>query len=224
MHLAPHSDVIIIVDVLCFSTCVDIAIARGASVLPYFHKDERAKEYADAHGAKLASRRWTPHLNKKVLSLSPSSMQLLNVGDKVVLPSPNGSTISFSVEGCIVLCGCLRNAQAVAELAMMKGKRITVIAAGEKWVDGRIRFAIEDLLGAGAILSFLSVAMSPEAKIAVNAFRSVENNLYKTLAQCSSGYELIEKGFPEDVHISCQFDVSNTMPILVGKEFVGKFF
>lgn len=40
--LAPVSDVMIIVDVLSFSTCVDIATQRGAVIYPYRWKDESA--------------------------------------------------------------------------------------------------------------------------------------------------------------------------------------
>ena len=57
LQLAPLSDVMIIVDVLCFSTCIEIANSRGAIVFPYQWKDESAKEFAQSVGAELANKR-----------------------------------------------------------------------------------------------------------------------------------------------------------------------
>jgi len=54
--LAPVSDVIIIVDILSFSTCVDLATGRGAMIYPYRWKDETAAVYAQSIGASVLAR------------------------------------------------------------------------------------------------------------------------------------------------------------------------
>src|SRR6185503_18892369 len=55
--LAPHVDVIVLVDVLSFSTCVDIAVNRGAHVYPYPWKDASATDFAASLNAVLAGPR-----------------------------------------------------------------------------------------------------------------------------------------------------------------------
>jgi 2-phosphosulfolactate phosphatase len=55
-QLAPISDVVIIVDVLSFSTCVEIAGKRGAILFPYPWKKEAAV-FAASIGAELAAKR-----------------------------------------------------------------------------------------------------------------------------------------------------------------------
>jgi len=49
--LKPAADAIVIVDVLSFSTGVDIALSNGAAVLPYRWKDDSAKQFAAEKGA-----------------------------------------------------------------------------------------------------------------------------------------------------------------------------
>lgn len=60
-----------------------------------------------------------------------------------------------------VVAGCLRNAPAVARWLLAEGyggtdAPIGVVAAGERWPDLTLRPAVEDLLGAAAVLDGLS--------------------------------------------------------------------
>jgi 2-phosphosulfolactate phosphatase len=209
--LAPDADLVIIVDVLSFSTCVDIATSRGAFIYPYRWKDSSAIEYARSINAELAS------FERDIVSdLSLSPQSLLNVipGTKLVLPSANGSELSLSFTGKPVICGCLRNAKAVASFAMKTARKIAVIAAGEKWPDDTMRAALEDLIGAGAVISYLSGSMSPEAKSAAAVFHSLGADILHEVKQCGSGKELIERGFLTDVELACMFNASDNIPVL----------
>ena len=78
---------------------------------------------------------------------------------------------------------------------------------------------MEDLLGAGAIISGLSGRKSAEAILAENAFRTTETKLPETLRDCSSGRELVERGFSEDVELASQLNASSTVPVLQGNIF-----
>jgi 2-phosphosulfolactate phosphatase len=112
------------------------------------------------------------------------------------------------------LAGCLRNCQAVAEFAQKYGDKIAVIPAGERWKeDGSLRPAFEDLIGAGAILSYLNGSLSPESEVAVATFQAFQQDLLGYLKKCSSGKELIETGFEPDVELSAAFNISNCVPL-----------
>src|SRR5207244_85897 len=100
------------------------------------------------HRAELALERGDGHF-----SLSPSSFLNAAPATRVVLPSPNGASLTLAADGCKVFAGCLRNASAVAEAAQRAGTRVAVIPAGERWPGGSYRPCLEDLLGAGAVLA-----------------------------------------------------------------------
>jgi len=215
ISLAPISDVIIIVDVLSFSTSVEIAVSRGATVYPYRMSFEGAREFANSMGAELAEKK-----RDAKYSLSPQSMLEIPNGIKLVMPSPNGSRLSLSTGETPTLAGCLRNAKAVAEAAQKYGKHITVIPAGERWPDSSLRPSFEDLIGAGAIVSYLRGRHSPEADAARSAFNGAKQDLENLLLSCSSGKELIERGFKQDVILASALDVSDCVPILKNAAYV----
>jgi 2-phosphosulfolactate phosphatase len=108
----------------------------------------------------------------------------------------------------------------VAAWAQRAGKRIAVIPAGERWPDGSLRPAIEDLAGAGAIISRLRGRRSPEAGVAVAAFEDVRSCLREQLLLCCSGRVLAERGFAADVELAVQLDVSEVVPVLNGEAFI----
>jgi len=218
-ELAPISDVIIIVDVLSFSTCVDIATKNGALIYPYRWKDESSIEYAKTLNAELAD------FNRKYsdgYSLSPTSLLNIEPKTKLVLPSPNGSTLTLSTGMTPTLCGCLRNAKAVATFAKKYGNKISIIAAGEQWTDKSLRVAFEDLVGAGAIISYLSGNLSPESKTGLTIFEHVKTTLLTEIKNCSSGKELSERGFEKDILLACELNSSNNVPIFTDNSYVGQ--
>ena len=208
---APLSDEVVIVDVLSFATCVEVAVARGAIVYPGAWGDAGAAELAARLGAELAGPRGAGGL-----SLSPSSLQSVSPGTRIVLPSPNGAalTLAAAQTRMPVLAGCLRNAAAVARAVPALGRRVLVLAAGEWWPDGALRPCLEDWLGAGAVLDALPGRLSADAEAARAGFRAVRPALSRMLRECRSGQELIDRGWAEDVRLAAERDISAAVPVL----------
>jgi 2-phosphosulfolactate phosphatase len=204
----------VVVDVLSFSTCVAVATARGVEVVPCRFKDREATELADRLQAPLAGPRGAGY------SLSPASLVSAPRGMVLVLPSPNGATVSLEAAARgFVLAGCLRNRSAVASRAAALGGPFGIIAAGERWSDGTLRPSYEDLVAAGAIAAALPGARSPEAAAAVAVFEAASDRLRDRLVSCSSGRELVERGFSEDVLMAAELDVDSVAPELIEGRF-----
>ena len=212
--VATGADVAVVVDVCSFTTTTSVALDRGIAVIP------AASRPADVEpGVVVAGRR-----SEGGLSLSPGSVRRVEPPPGlVVLPSPNGSTISAALGASVptVLAACLRNASAVgAWLAARPELTVAVVPAGERWPDGGLRVAVEDLWGAGAVLSTLvGEGFSPEARVAAAAFASVRPRLGDEMRACSSGRELIGLGFADDVEVASELDSSTVVPVLVDGVF-----
>ena len=216
----------IVVDVLSFTTAADVAGSRGAIVHPVPWQDDAALERAEASGAVLAGGRRSDD-DGPPWSLSPASLLDVPPGTRLALTSPNGATVSaVAGDSCVdVIAGCLRNASAVAAAAGGADHTVAIVAAGERWPDGQLRVAVEDLIGAGAIVARLidsgSRRPSPEARAAAAAFNAFASDLEEALLDCVSGRELVARHFEQDVVLAAQLDVSATVPRLQNGAFRG---
>ena len=222
--LAPAVDVVIIVDVLSFTTCVDVALGRGADVFPYKWHDGAEAAFAESVDAEVAG----PRDGEQRYSLAPSSLADAPAGTRLVLPSPNGSALAFGAVDAgagEVVAACIRNGAAVGSAYADEDLRVGVIAAGERWRGdtGPMRVAVEDLLGAGAVLSmFDQVDCSPEARAAAAAWHEAETDVIDRLRASTSGRELIERGWPDDVDLAAQAHVSDLVPVLTDDRFLDR--
>jgi 2-phosphosulfolactate phosphatase len=201
--------VVVVVDVLRFTTAVEVAVARGAVVvpLPWPGRGSPPAPGGDA--------------GPGLFSLSPASVLGVRAGTRVELASPNGATVSLAAAGggAVVLAGCLRNASAVGVAARALGGPVGVVAAGERRGDGSLRPAVEDLVGAGAVLHAAGGRPSPEARAAVAAFLDAAADLPGLLAGCVSGRELAARGHAADLALAAAHDVSTAVPRLAGGAF-----
>ncbi|MEQ8841754.1 MAG: 2-phosphosulfolactate phosphatase [Acidimicrobiales bacterium] len=219
--ISPHVDVVIVVDVLSFTTCVDVALGRGVEVFPYKMNDGTAEDYAASIGAELAGGRGS----EASFSLSPTSLAEAPAGLRLVLPSPNGSALAFGAVDAgagEVVAACIRNGAAVGSAFADEDLTVGVVAAGERWhgSTGPMRVAVEDLLGAGAVLSmFDRLDLSPEARAAAAAWHDAENDIVERLHRSVSGRELCEQGWADDVTLAAQSHVSDLVPVLRGACF-----
>jgi 2-phosphosulfolactate phosphatase len=209
--LARVVDALVIVDVLRFTTAVAVAVERGSTVA-----------LAPLDGSGGSAGPWT---------LSPRWVGEHPAGSQLVLPSPNGGALALTAVEAgarLVVAACCRNASAVGRTLLASGTAtVGVVAAGEQSERGGWRAAVEDLLGAGAVLTALDPAASisapgcsPEAAAARAAFVAARPRLAEALAGCESGRELAARGLGDDVSAAAQLDVSTAVPVLREGVFV----
>jgi 2-phosphosulfolactate phosphatase len=220
---------VVVFDGLCFTTCVSVAVGRGTAVHPAAWRDGRAVELATGLDAELAVGRGEV-TTERPYSLSPAHLLTAPPTPRLVLPSPNGSTIAAAATTGTVVAACLRNASAVARWLEAQGygtpeRPVAVVPAGERWPDGSLRPALEDLLGAAAVVSALAARgagpLSPEA-VAAPPVLAATADLRAGLRECGSGRELVTRGWPEDVDVAAERDADSVVPVLVDGAFVDR--
>ncbi|MBS8266715.1 2-phosphosulfolactate phosphatase [Mesobacillus boroniphilus] len=225
---AERGDIVVIVDVLSFSSTVVSALSAGAIIFPYPPELDGIK-YAESIGAEYILGRAEAARGGRP-TLSPVTFNEEHRNNQYVLSSLNGAYCSWIASKVpALLIGSLLNASAVAATAeriqQETGTGITVVPCGEMW-DGthenedRLRPSVEDYLGAGAILAKLNGEKSPEAEVCTGAFNSSVNRLKDLIWDCGSGRELRERGYETDVRYCSQLNVNNIVPIMKEGRFI----
>ncbi|WP_328908320.1 2-phosphosulfolactate phosphatase [Streptomyces sp. NBC_00234] len=225
-RLAQDVGCLVVVDVLSFTTSVTVAVEKGTLVHPYPWRDESARVFADRLSADLAVGR-SAATPTSPWSLSPAALRRAPFTPRLVLPSPNGSTIAAAAGASTVVAGSLRNADAVGRWLAGRGygtpgRPVAVIASGERWPDGSLRPALEDLLGAGAVIASLRThgrdLLSPEAAMAAAAFAGTAE-IAGAVSHSASGRELVDGGYADDVAVATETDACTVVPVLTDGAF-----
>lgn len=134
--------------------------------------------------------------------------------------------------GAHVVVGGLRNAAAVAahvlEVQRTRGERtsISIVAAG--YPDGTdakgLRFAVDDLLGAGAVVAALGDLgidhASPDAAVAGEGFRALGGAVRHLLTASGTGRRLDADGRRDEVLAAAARDAASVVPVLRDGVFV----
>lgn len=224
---AEQGDLIVIIDVLSFSTSITLTAHRAAVALAY-----SAEEIEGLGGRGAISERFDADIVAKTrlppkgeFSLSPASLVDLPSGRRLIFTSLNGAAcVAASVAAPEVLIGCLLNGGAAADLVASRlgqglTDRCTLIACGERWSStaklNGWRPCIEDHLGAGAIAARLlakGLSLSPEAALATSAYEAMKRSLPQVLSQSVSGRELVSKGFRTDVDLAANTNTVDVVP------------
>ncbi len=185
--LAGTCEVIVVVDVLWFSTIISLVAEAGAIAT--------------------LQRRHDP--GGGVEPPSPAALFELALGagrdQRLEIPDPDHAVLALAAAEYgaeHVLAGCLRNARATAAMIdhlVGPDAGVGVVVVGERWRQqtGPLRPAVEDLLGAGAIIAALDPAAavggprsSPEAAAARATFLDARPLMTDTLMRTATAHVL----------------------------------
>ncbi len=219
------ADAYVVIDVLRFSTTVSTALHLGT---------KEVIVYADFNEALRAARELNVPLIAEVEGFKPegadldnSPTEILNYfaggpPEKLVIRTTSGALI---IEEAVkrkfdeVVIGAIVNAEAVAEYLSSKAvESITIAMAGYK----RSMFAIDDLLGAGAVVTELAKVMgnlklmTDEAVVAHELYvKAVEEGRIEELIKSGrAGRFLVETGRAHDVEYSSRPNILSVVPKL----------
>jgi 2-phosphosulfolactate phosphatase len=199
-------DVAIMVDVLRASTTITVAMENFSSIIPVKGVDE-AKKLAKDYNAVLAGERGGAAVEGFNTGNSPVEISKL-MGDILVITTSNGTRILDGMKAKAMI-GSFVNAKAVAQKALDTAENhIEVVMAG---VEGK--FAIEDFLGAGEIISNLLDQNLDEMALAAYMSSRDNNMVNEAIKKSRSARRLDELGLSFDVDFCLKRNIYHSVPV-----------
>ena len=199
-------DVAVMVDVLRASTTITTALDNFKQIIAVKDK-EKAVELAEKYDAVLAGERNGAAIEGFDTGNSPVAIKNFK-GKCLVITTTNGTRI---LEGMNAksLIGSFINAKAVAKAASeIAEEHIEIVMAGVKG-----RFAIEDFLGAGAIISNLTDYKLDEMALSAYMASQNEKMIDKAVMDSNSALGLKKLGYNKDINFSIKKDIYDVVPI-----------
>jgi 2-phosphosulfolactate phosphatase len=211
-----RGDIVIVVDVLRFSSTAVVGLACGAeSIIPVKTIREARRLYRRNRKLVLAGEREGAKPKGFHFGNSPTEFRKANLSGKtIVMTTSNGTRALESSKGAKwLLIGSFVNAGAVSAAASRlskDGRGISIILASR---HGKI--FLEDFICSGLLVSNITPQldqMSDEAIAARLAWMSVEHDLKRVVGQSSHAIYLERIGYREDVRFCLQRDVYDIVP------------
>lgn len=201
---------VVVFDVLRATTTMAAALSAGVAEIRVFGSLADASSAAALHdGARI--------LCGEENCLPPSGFDLgnspgafhadLHAGQTAYMSTTNGTRAIVAARTArVVFTGALVNASAVAKVVAGAGKDVTLLCAG---TGGAV--AMEDVLGAGAVMAALSrsAPVNPESDTALLAsrlFNSAAGNLRAALIESRGGRNVIAAGLLPDIDFAARLD------------------
>lgn len=219
------ADAYVVVDVLRFSTTVATALYLGTEEVVVYADLEEALRAAKDLGVPLIAEVEGFRPEGADLDNSPTALLSSFRGrppKKLVIRTTSGALVieeAIKVGLREVLVGALVNARAVANYIVSRGfNSVAVIMAGYK----RSMFAIDDMLGAGAIITELENAvgflnlLTDEALVARELYvkAAYEGRVLELMSSGRAGKFLIATGRLGDVEYSAKQNILAVVPRL----------
>jgi 2-phosphosulfolactate phosphatase len=197
-------------DVLRATTTIAAALAAGVKEIRIFGDLESASAAAKDHEGERILCGESKCLRPDGFDLGNSPGDFTSgecAGRVVFMCTTNGTRAMIAAQGAAeIYPAALVNVSAVAGVLADGGRDVTLLCAG---TNGRI--AMEDIVGAGAVIDSVSRRASAEletdaARMALRVFQAARKDLLAVLRDSSGGRNVIAAGLQQDINFAAGLD------------------